>query len=66
MKKSPSESEQKNSFAKELYEKGAFKPENATETLMMLELMDFEGVGRLRAMIKSEYGQGGEVDSGRV
>ena len=33
---------------------------------MMLELMDFEGVGRLRAMIKSEYGQGREVDSGRV
>ena len=60
VKKSPSESEQKNKFAKELYDSGAFKRENATETLMMLELMDFEGVGGLKAMIKAEYGKSEE------
>lgn len=55
-KKSPSEAAQKNQFAKELYESGAFKRENAAETLMMLELMDFEGVGMLKATIRSMYG----------
>lgn len=64
MKKSPSESEQKNNFAKALYEKGAFKRENATETLMMLELMDFEGVGRLKALIKKQYAEGEGRDKG--
>jgi hypothetical protein len=37
---------------------GAFKRENAKETLMMLELMDFEGIGKLKASIRSEYGEG--------
>ncbi len=55
-KKSPSEAAQKNQFAKELYESGAFKRENATETLMMLELMDFEGVGMLKTNIRKLYG----------
>ena len=54
-KKSPGEAEQKNQLARELYESGAFKRENAKETLMMLELMDFDGVGQLKATIKSEY-----------
>ena len=54
-KKSPGEADQKNQLARELYEAGAFKRENAKETLMMLELMDFEGVGQLKATIKSEY-----------
>ena len=54
-KKSPTEAAQRNQFAKELYTSGAFKRENATETLMMLELMDFEGVGNLKATIRSEY-----------
>ena len=57
LKKSPSESAQKNQFAKELYDAGAFKRENAVETLLMLELMDFEGVGNLKASIKSLYGE---------
>ena len=52
-KKSPTEAEQKNRFAKELYDAGAFKAENAKETLMMLELMDFEGVGKLKASLRS-------------
>lgn len=56
IKKSPSESAQKNEFAKALYDAGAFKRENAEETLLMLELMDFEGVGRLKSSIKMSVG----------
>ena len=55
-KKSPSEAAQKNELARALYEAGAFKRENAKETLMMLELMDFEGVDSLKATIRSLYG----------
>lgn len=54
-KKSPSEAEQKNKLAKELYDAGAFNRENAKAALMMLELMDFEGIGNLKASIRSEY-----------
>jgi hypothetical protein len=57
-KKSPTEAEQKNTLARELMSAGAFKRENARETLMMLELMDFEGIGKLKASIRSEYGEG--------
>lgn len=56
-KKSPTEAEQKNTLAKELMSAGAFKRENARETLMMLEIMDFEGIGKLKASIKSAYGE---------
>ena len=56
VKKSPTEAQQKNQFAKELYDSGAFKKENIKETLMMLELMDFEGIGNLKASLRSEYG----------
>lgn len=52
---SPSEKKEKNSLIKSLYEDGAFKQENVKETLIMLELMDFEGVGRLRAALRREY-----------
>ena len=52
-KKSPTEAQQKNQFAKELYDAGAFKSENVKETLMMLELMDFEGIGKLKASLRS-------------
>lgn len=55
-KKSPTEAQQKNQFAKELYDSGAFRKENVKETLMMLELMDFEGVGNLKASLRGEYG----------
>ena len=57
MKKSPTEAQQKNQFAKALYDSGAFKKENIKETLMMLELMDFEGVGNLKVSLRSEYGE---------
>ncbi len=59
-KKSPTEAQQKNEFAKQLYDAGAFKRENAKETLIMLELMDFEGVGKLKASLRREYGY--EID----
>ncbi len=51
LKKSPTEAAQKNSLAKSLYESGAFRRENAEETLMMLELMDFDGVAGLKAAL---------------
>lgn len=54
-KKTPTEVEKKNAFAKELFDAGAFKRENVKETLMMLELMDFEGVGRLKADLRCAY-----------
>ena len=59
-KKSPSEASEKNAFAKELYDSGAFKRENIKETLFMLELMDFDGVGKLKASLRREYGDGGD------
>ena len=54
-KNSPSENEQRNNFAKSLYDSGAFNKENATQTLMMLDLMDFDGIGKLRSEIKRAY-----------
>ena len=50
-KKSPSEAKEKNEFARALYDAGAFKPERIDETLTMLELMDFDGVGKLKATL---------------
>jgi hypothetical protein len=55
---SPSEKKEKNALVKSLYEDGAFKAENVKETLIMLELMDFEGVGKLRSALRREYGDG--------
>ena len=52
---SPSEKKEKNEFIKALYEDGAFKAENVKETLIMLELMDFDGVGKLRGALRREY-----------
>jgi hypothetical protein len=57
-KKTPTEAQSKNELAERLFEAGAFKKENAKETLMMLELMDFEGIGKLRAHLKSLCGEG--------
>ena len=41
-----------NEFAMELYDKGAFLPEQREQTLMMLEMMDFEGIGKVKQMVK--------------
>lgn len=54
-KKTPTEAQKKNEFAKQLFDAGAFKRENMTETLMMLDLMDFEGIGKLKADITRAY-----------
>ena len=51
-KKSPTEAKQKNDFAKSLYDAGAFLPENREQTLLMLDLMDFEGAGKLKSSLK--------------
>lgn len=55
-KRSPTDAKEQNEFAKKLYESGAFKPENAKETLIMLDLMDFKGIGKLKASLRSAYG----------
>lgn len=57
LKKSPTEAEEKNALAKQLFEAGAFERENARKTLMMLELMEFDGVEKLKASIKKEYAE---------
>ena len=57
LKKSPSEANEKNELANKLFEAGAFEKENAKKTLMMLELMEFDGVEKLKATIKKEYAE---------
>jgi hypothetical protein len=52
VKKSPTEAAQRNEFAKALYDADAFSKEKAEQTLMMLDLMDFEGIGRLKATLR--------------
>ena len=54
-KKSPTEAAQKNEIAFKLCKMGAFAPENAKQTVMMLELMDFDGVEGLKATIRSQF-----------
>ena len=57
LKKSLREASEKNALAKQLFEAGAFEKENAKKTLMMLELMDFDGVEKLKASIKKDYAE---------
>ena len=40
-----------NELAMLLYEKGAFSPEQREQTLILLEMMDFEGIGRIRQLV---------------
>ncbi len=51
-KKSSNSAESSNALARELYESGAFKPENARQTLIMLELMSFDGIGKVKKMLR--------------
>ena len=53
--KSPTEKKEKNKFIKELYEGGAFSEEKVKETLLMLELMEFDGAGKLKSALRREY-----------
>lgn len=50
--KSSNFAEISNSLARELYDSGAFKPENAQQTLIMLELMSFDGIGKVKKMLR--------------
>ncbi len=61
-KRSPTEANEKNAFAKGLYDAGAFKRENVRETLLMLELMDFDGVEKLKSSLSRESDQRGSYD----
>lgn len=55
VKRSPSEAQQRNELIKGLYDSGAFDKEKALQTLAMLELMDFDGVGRFKAFLRKNY-----------
>ncbi len=65
-KRSPSERESLNSFAKDLYDSGALSPENAEQTLIMLELMDFEGIGKLRRSLRECISSGAKNDKSKI
>lgn len=41
-----------NETAKELYRLGVFNPEKAQESLIMLEMMDFEGIDQVKAKVR--------------
>ena len=41
-----------NEFAMALYDKGAFSPEQREQTLIMLEMMDFDGIGKVKQMVR--------------
>ena len=49
----PLSQEAANEFAMSLYEKGAFSPEQREQTLIMLEMMDFDGIGKIKQLIKA-------------
>lgn len=41
-----------NELALTLYDKGAFSPEQREQTLILLEMMDFEGIGKVKRMLR--------------
>ena len=55
VKNSPTEAKEKNELARMLYELGVFERENAKGTLMMLELMQFSGIEKLKSSLRREY-----------
>ena len=48
----PMTKEAANELALTLYDKGAFSPEQREQTLILLEMMDFEGIGKVKQMIR--------------
>ncbi len=48
----PLSKEAANELALALYEKGAFSPEQREQTLILLEMMDFEGIGKVKRMLR--------------
>ena len=51
-KKNPFSQLSQNENAKELYKMGVFNPEAAQQVLPMLEMMDFEGIDKVREQVK--------------
>lgn len=51
-KKNPFSQMSMNETAKELYKLGAFNPEKATESLIMLEMMEFEGIDSVKEKVQ--------------
>ncbi len=51
-KRSPYSRMAQNELAKELYQLGFFKPELADQSLAALELMEFDGIQRVRALVR--------------
>lgn len=51
-KKNPFSRAEQNERAKELYAAGVFNPERAQEALLALEMMDFEGIDKVREQVK--------------
>lgn len=52
-KKNPFSRMEQNERAKELYQMGFFNPERAQETLPALEMMEFEGIDKVREQVKT-------------
>lgn len=50
-KKNPFSQMAQNETAKELYQMGIFNPERATEAQAMLEMMEFDGIDKIRAKV---------------
>ena len=69
-KRTPTERQLLNNFAKELYDSGAFEDQNISQTLIMLSMMDFDGIGDLReALVKRQkylMDKGKNYDNSRV
>lgn len=53
-KRSYSERQELNNFALQLYEKGGFNKENLDATRLLLTLVDYDGVGKLKSAILRE------------
>lgn len=52
MKRNPFSRMEENERAKELYAMGFFNPEKATESLLALEMMDFEGIDKVKEKVQ--------------
>ncbi len=71
-KKSTSYAENANTLALELYESGVFNPENVEQSLVLLELMSFDGIGKVKKMLlnmrdsKSANHDGGKLTDNKI
>lgn len=61
VRKNPFSRMEQNELAKELYRLGFFSPERAEQSLLALELMDFDGADRVREYLRKQAGTGRET-----